>query len=93
MDDETLVARLERLEVRLFAFEAVFAHVVAPVLLQTVPRQALALVTSMRTDLGICAPPDRPDLRLLAEEFVNRIADELERQLRAPKGAKATRSD
>jgi hypothetical protein len=47
----------------------------------------------MRTDLNVNAPPGRVRLQLLAEEAIQTLADRLERQLRAPTGAAASRSD
>jgi len=40
----------------------------------------------MRTGLGINGPPDAEQLKLLAEEHVNDLADRLALLIRAPKG-------
>jgi len=53
---------------------------------QVAPDLTLALVAAMRTGLGINGPPDAEQLKLLAEEHVNDLADRLELLIRAPKG-------
>ena len=88
-----LTDQVEQLLARQTAFEAVFVHAVAPVMLQVIPTMALDLVAGMRTGLTVNAPPGTERLQLLAEEHIQSLADRLERQLRAPTGAAASRSD
>jgi hypothetical protein len=80
---------IQELTVRQFAIETMLLNAIV----QLAPDRALALVAVMRGGLGISGPPEAEHLKLLAEEHVQDLADRLERLVRAPKGAKATRPD
>ena len=88
MQDEeiaALSARLELLEIRHFAFESVFVHLIGRVLPVD---QALDLVVAMRESLEIYGPPDRLRQKLQAEEHVQDLADRIEQLRRTGPRAK-----
>jgi hypothetical protein len=76
-----LSRRLNHLAARQVAAEA--AIVLSPVLLQVVPDHALKLIAEMRTvRVSLPGGGDNAPLVMLTEEYVQRLADQLEQKVR-----------
>jgi hypothetical protein len=83
MAEESVADQLDYLFARQVALEAMFVHAVAPVLMKVVPDLALALVEGMRTGLHVRSQPGNARLVLLTEEYIQALADQIERKIRA----------
>jgi hypothetical protein len=82
----TLISQVEELRAKQAASEAVILHVLTPLVLASIgDAMALELITAMRSGFEVSTNKDGPvseRMRLVAEEHVNHIADQIERNLR-----------
>jgi hypothetical protein len=64
------------------ATEAVLTQVVVPLLVTVWPDLARELVDGIRTDFSVHAPTRNERLKLMTEEYLAKMADEIEARVR-----------
>lgn len=81
-----LIAQVEELRAKQAASEAVILQILTPLVLASIgDAMALELITSMRSGFEISTNKDGPvseRMRLVSEEHINQIADQIERSVR-----------
>jgi len=80
-----VLTELDHLRARLVALEGVVKHVVTPLLVATGPALARELLEEVRR-APVSAPTERE--RMLLEEYLARLADDVEARVRAKIGTR-----
>lgn len=79
---------LDHLTARLAALEAIVKHVAVPLLVATGPDLARELLKNIRGDFVVRAPSQREQMVLITEEYIARLADDVEARVRAKIGSR-----
>ena len=74
---------VEHLAARVAASDAVLAQVIVPLLVSFSPDLARELIDGIRAGFNVAAPHRSERLQLLTEEYLARLADKIEAQVRA----------
>ncbi|MCK1493471.1 hypothetical protein IVB14_24360 [Bradyrhizobium sp. 180] len=78
---------IEHLAARQAASDAVLTQVIVPLLVAFSPELASELVQEIRGGFNVRTPAQNERLQLMTEEYLQRLADGIERRVRAKIGA------
>ena len=83
MTQHNLIHEIRHLFARQTATEVVLIKVIVPLLVAFDPKLANELIGNMRTGLNIRVPNDDEELRLIFEEYLSQLVDNIEGNVRA----------